>query len=101
MKVRIFATCPYCGHENHQWLTITSTGTLMEVFTCDFEEGGCGLPFVVSIELKPTVTIRGIDGMMEEYAEKHSTPEWSGVDTDEMIEDDDDFSDGLLNLEHP
>lgn len=71
MKVYFSATCPYCGHTSNFYTVVENQGKdRLKVFTCDSEEGGCDLPYVVSLELKPVVTTLEIGGMMDEFNDK-------------------------------
>lgn len=83
MKIYFTATCPYCGYENKYYYEPESQRTRLMVYTCDNEEGGCDLPFVVSVELKPEVSTLKIVGMQDVYQDnqKEESHEWAGVDS--------------------
>lgn len=68
MKVYFFADCPYCGHTNKYVTKMDSQyGPHRLIHVCDAEDGGCDLPFVIELELKPIVSPIGIVGMAEQY----------------------------------
>lgn len=78
MKIKIFTTCPYCSHEDSFWRDVQHDSPKLFVHTCDNEEGGCDLPYVVSLELKPVVTTLEIGGMMDEYREDQAEKNYDG-----------------------
>lgn len=94
MQIFFPARCPYCGHDNKFMATMDEPKTRLIVYTCDIEEGGCDQPFVVSLELKPVVTIKAIEGYYPAFPKddkKDIVPERAGTKEtnwlDDMIED--------------
>lgn len=63
MNVYPTVKCPYCGNEFTVSIDKKELAESLHVFRCDVDEHpGCGLPFVVGVELKPVVTTKAIEG---------------------------------------
>lgn len=57
--------CPYCDFENKRRVDFKES-SIMEVWYCDSEEGGCDRRFVVDVFLAQEIKAKKIEGEPED-----------------------------------
>lgn len=66
--MRISVKCPYCEFENRYSINVSFSGLLdRQMITCDLENGGCDIPFVVTARAQVEARAWKIDWDDEMY----------------------------------